>query len=1171
MCRKILCLFALIATLLCFCVVAQAEETGIQKLSADVDGLVIDTNTVLDLNGFRVTNATVAEGVTLQLMDSANDTYDASQCGSFSGTVHGTVTQLVKHDAKSYLVVEENGVYSAHRFYAGITHISLAPNQAGLGYKAQFHADEVIKPMVQTCGYRLQVNDYAAKEFTQTGMAKEELALRIKNILQENDPAQNAIGVDAQIHAQAFITFADVGTVQGAKHSTTLKQAVETVNSTLGAAPKHYTLEQVLSARALYCRFDGEMSDWQVENILAKFLPMLPKADFLYRVGSRDAIALDTLVATMTDKPVTVTVTTDGGNATGTYSAGTVKFNNTGLVTLSLCEEGDTDAYTLQLEIVDGYNVTDFSQLKNRSSVLLRDIVMSEGSTYSLTNGTLHGNNFTIDARNAAYQETASGTTAESFVINLANAKLDNVRILGAVYSQYGDVPSKDYNRALVLVNGNSAITNCYLTNTASPVRITNGKVLIAKTTLQGGNYANLDIRNGNIILDGVTTINQLLGNDHAPDGTVVVGLGIVFFHEQVLDTTTLEIRNGLTQYNTFSQTQAYDAVVDGNCQKLVTAMFHSSNAAVQFQDDQGELWVNAGILSMNEVIRADHVTGLTGYTGKETSLLGSKGYVLTKVPVLADTTAEPLAYTSAGQYAITPAYKFDYTTKNYLAKTEDSNDFCYYNNGVVMIGMDAGDSFLWDTAILTPTKNGQTLPYTVTMDGVDYTGKKIAFNTAGNYTVTYTYTDPNNYCLDVSGQVNTYPVTYTQTVQLQVAVMEAEAKHAEFTFGTNDTKFVTVGNNTYVMPNVTGTSTTVSSVTVSGTTVYCPVVEAYTTDGKYSHSSLSYWNMCFPVFANVVTIRDYEGDTVVSYDASTQSLPAGLTVNNPAATFQYSASATAATEPVVHKNVLVYQSPRLSNNERAETYVTARYQYIDNAGATYYYYVKYHCPAHTVDNGCVTADALVTLADGTQKQIRDVTYNDQLLVWDFYKGEYAAAPSAIIFRHGYGDNTVIKLNFSDGTSVKVVNLHQFLDGTENRFVTIDARSVANYVGHEFVNSAKETVTLVDYTVTQEYVEAYGIISAGHYNIFVNGMLSTDFMKADCDLFQYFSIGKDMQFDQAAMAADIAAYGLYTYEDFSHVLSYEQFIAFNVQYFKIPVGKGLYTYESILDLIETYL
>ena len=36
-------------------------------------------------------------------------------------------------------------------------------------------------------------------------------------------------------------------------------------------------------------------------------------------------------------------------------------------------------------------------------------------------------------------------------------------------------------------------------------------------------------------------------------------------------------------------------------------------------------------------------------------------------------------------------------------------------------------------------------------------------------------------------------------------------------------------------------------------------------------------------------------------------------------------------------------------------------------------------------------------------------------------------------------------------------------------------------------------------------------------------------------------------------------------------LTYEQFVGFNVQYFKIAVGKGLYTYEGILNLINEYL
>jgi hypothetical protein len=55
------------------------------------------------------------------------------------------------------------------------------------------------------------------------------------------------------------------------------------------------------------------------------------------------------------------------------------------------------------------------------------------------------------------------------------------------------------------------------------------------------------------------------------------------------------------------------------------------------------------------------------------------------------------------------------------------------------------------------------------------------------------------------------------------------------------------------------------------------------------------------------------------------------------------------------------------------------------------------------------------------------------------------------------------------------------------------------------------------------------------------------------------------------MEADIEKYGLYTYEDFDEYLTYEQFVAFNVQYFKIAVGKGNYTYEGILNLIDTYL
>lgn len=224
--------------------------------------------------------------------------------------------------------------------------------------------------------------------------------------------------------------------------------------------------------------------------------------------------------------------------------------------------------------------------------------------------------------------------------------------------------------------------------------------------------------------------------------------------------------------------------------------------------------------------------------------------------------------------------------------------------------------------------------------------------------------------------------------------------------------------------------------------------------------------------------------------------------------------------------------------------------------------------------NPCVTGDTLVTLADGTKKRIDSVTYDDQLLVWDSFKGEFTTSSAAIIFDHGFNNNTVITLNFSDGTVVKVTNLHQFMNMTLNKYVSIDKDSVYQFVGHEFVKYVDgkcDVVTLVSYDIKTEYVDAWGIISAFHYNILVEDMLSTDFMLQDYDLFNYFTYGQNVKFDTTKMQNDIEKYGLYTYDDFDEYLTYEQFVGFNVQYFKIPVEKGLYTYEDIINLINTYL
>ena len=66
--------------------------------------------------------------------------------------------------------------------------------------------------------------------------------------------------------------------------------------------------------------------------------------------------------------------------------------------------------------------------------------------------------------------------------------------------------------------------------------------------------------------------------------------------------------------------------------------------------------------------------------------------------------------------------------------------------------------------------------------------------------------------------------------------------------------------------------------------------------------------------------------------------------------------------------------------------------------------------------------------------------------------------------------------------------------------------------------------------------------------------------------------GEAMKYDSAQLATDIATYGLFTYEEFAAIypVPEEIFNAFNAQYLKVSIGKGLITYEELGNLISRY-
>lgn len=223
-------------------------------------------------------------------------------------------------------------------------------------------------------------------------------------------------------------------------------------------------------------------------------------------------------------------------------------------------------------------------------------------------------------------------------------------------------------------------------------------------------------------------------------------------------------------------------------------------------------------------------------------------------------------------------------------------------------------------------------------------------------------------------------------------------------------------------------------------------------------------------------------------------------------------------------------------------------------------------------DDSCFATGTLITMADGTQKEIQHVTYEDKLLVWDPFEGKYAVVPAALIVNHGFGEYTVIEMNFDDGTTVKAIGAHAFLDAHTNAWELINANNVQEYLGHSFVRADGDgytTVKLIDCKVYEENTESYTIVSAEHYNFIAENMFSLT--NAFHPFVGGLEFGADWTYDAEMLRQDIETYGLYTYDDFRDYITEEQFVAFGGEFLKVSVEKGYLTFESILRLIEEYL
>lgn len=223
----------------------------------------LSSDLYLDLAGNDLTGSIVTNGHSIYGMDSTTDGYSAESVGYFlcldaDGTAiipQRKFKTSITGTVRRYMAIEGLSGYSFHRFYLGITDLSLKPDVTGFGYRAQFYGDEMVQSQLSNIGYCLWLTEGHAITRT-TGTFKNQLTLLLKNFQVESHGT-------VPVHAKVFMTLNDGTVIESETTAYSMCQMVQAIAASFDSLET----AQKQAVKAM-CEKHPVMADWNISQIL---------------------------------------------------------------------------------------------------------------------------------------------------------------------------------------------------------------------------------------------------------------------------------------------------------------------------------------------------------------------------------------------------------------------------------------------------------------------------------------------------------------------------------------------------------------------------------------------------------------------------------------------------------------------------------------------------------------------------------------------------------------------------------------------------------------------------------------------------------------------------------------------------------------------------------------
>ena len=142
----------------------------------------------------------------------------------------------------------------------------------------------------------------------------------------------------------------------------------------------------------------------------------------------------------------------------------------------------------------------------------------------------------------------------------------------------------------------------------------------------------------------------------------------------------------------------------------------------------------------------------------------------------------------------------------------------------------------------------------------------------------------------------------------------------------------------------------------------------------------------------------------------------------------------------------------------------------------------------------CLVEGTKVKLANGKEKNIEDITYEDLLLVWSYDEGRVVEEYPLWIEK---GKRTVeyYKITFSDSSTIGIFKDHAFFSSDENKFVNYKNKD-SFHIGTHILKVTKDNklkeVSVTKIEEVQEEKGYYFVASTRYYNIISDDFITTD-------------------------------------------------------------------------------